>query len=103
MNTTTTLTWTSATDNMEGGIRYNVYASHTYPVDTDNPNNLVKTYLTDTCYTYEVTPYLPMVHYAVTAIDRCGNESVPAQIETKKELPFRGLEELKQEKKEFNF
>ena len=94
--TTTCLTWEAATDNMGGGMRYNVYASHTYPVDTDNPQNLVKSYLTDTCYTHKVTPYLPPLHYAITAIDRCGNESEPVQIETKKGLPFRALEELKQ-------
>lgn len=89
------LAWTQATDNMEGGMRYNVYASHSYPVDTDNPGNLMEAYLTDTCYVYQETSYLPVRHYAVTAIDRCGNESEPVQLRMK-ELPRpRTLEELK--------
>jgi hypothetical protein len=88
------LSWTSATDNMEGGLRYNVYASHTYPVDTENPSNLIATYLTDTCYNYKETPYQPILHYAVTAIDRCGNESIPVQLRTEEAPKPRTLEEL---------
>lgn len=91
---TTHLSWTPATDNMEGGVRYNVYASHNYPVDTDNPDNLIKTYLTDTCYTHQATPYQPLLHYAVTAIDRCGNESVPIQVQTPEPPRPRTLEEI---------
>ena len=100
---TTMLTWTSATDDMEGGMRYNVYASHTFPVNTDNPKHLINTYLTDTCYTHRETPYQPTLHYAVTAIDRCGNESTPIQIQMKEEVQFRTLEELKKEKSYYNY
>lgn len=90
------LTWASATDNMEGGMRYNIYASHNFPVDTDNPSNLISTYLTDTCYIHQETPFQPTLHYAVTAIDRCGNESTPVQLRTEEEAPKpRTLEELK--------
>lgn len=91
---TTRLTWTSATDNMAGGMRYNVYASYTYPVDINKPEHLIKTYLTDTCYTHRETPYQPVLHYAVTAIDRCGNESAPVQIQMKETPRPRTLEEL---------
>lgn len=91
----TQLVWTSATDNMDGGMRYNVYASSAYPVDTDNPANLVKAYLTDTCYTHQLTPYEPMRHYAITAIDRCGNESEPLQLRMTEAPRPRSLEELK--------
>lgn len=89
------LVWTPATDNMEGGIRYNVYASQTYPVDTDNPENLVRAYLTDTCYTLQPMPYQAVRHYAVTAIDRCGNESEPMQLRMPETPQPRTLEELK--------
>ena len=100
----TRLKWTSATDNMDGGMRYNVYASSAYPVDTDNPANLIKTYLTDTCHIHQLTPYEPVQHYAITAIDRCGNESEPLQLRMKEAPRPRSLEELKSlnlEPKEF--
>ena len=89
------LAWTSATDNMGGGVRYNVYASHDYPVDVNNPSNLIKTYLTDTCYTHQETPYQPTLHYAITSIDRCGNESEPTQLRMEEAPRPRSLEELK--------
>lgn len=92
---TVQLTWTSATDDTEGKMRYNLYASHTYPVDTDNPAHLVRAYLTDTCYTHQLAPYQPVQHYAVTAIDRCGNESEPLQLRIKEAPRPRSLKELK--------
>lgn len=93
--TTIRLAWTSATDNMGGGVRYNVYASHDYPVDVNNPSNLIKTYLTDTCYTHQETPYQLTLHYAITSIDRCGNESEPTQLRMEEAPRPRSLEELK--------
>lgn len=74
----------------EGGILYNVYASDTYPVDTDNPENIIAVRLT--------APHLTLPHaksiayYAVTASDRYGRESSPLQMErpirpTRKAMP----------------
>ena len=69
-----TLTWEPCE-----GVTYNVYSSDTYPVDVTNPANLRETYSRECCYT-ELTPSLVRPrHYAITAIDRYGNESDPVQ------------------------
>ena len=71
---TTTLTWESYE-----GVTYNVYSSDTYPVDVTNPANLCQIYSRENSYT-EFTPSLVFPrHYAITAIDRYGNESAPIQ------------------------
>lgn len=77
---TTTLTWHPSTDNLPGGVRYNVYASKQWPVDTSRSQNLVAILQTDTCFSYNAL-YVAVtgIHFAVTAIDRCGNESEPLQ------------------------
>ncbi|MBQ9362037.1 MAG: family 10 glycosylhydrolase [Bacteroidaceae bacterium] len=75
------LCWHPSTDNQQGGVRYNVYASSSFPVDTSRPENLVAMLLPSPCYTYNrVTTLLCGLHLAVTAIDRSGNESEPAQL-----------------------
>lgn len=75
---TTTLTWQGSK-----GVSYNIYSSYTYPVDITNPANLYRTYLRDTCYE-EPTPSLVYPrHYAITAIDRYGNESPALQWENR--------------------
>lgn len=89
------LSWTPGTDNLKGGMRYNVYASDTFPVNISNPANMAATYLTDTCYTLQLMPYQAVRHYAVTTIDRCGNESEPVQIRMPETPQPRTLEELK--------
>ena len=72
----TTLVWKGAE-----GVKYNVYSSNRYPVDVADPANLVKTYLGVASYE-EYTPSIVYPrHYAVTAIDRYGNESRPLQWE----------------------
>ncbi len=75
----TELTWQPSTDNLsEGGVRYNVYASTESPVDVSRAENLVCTNLPEPRF---VLNPLPGLHLAVTAIDRCGNESAPLQID----------------------
>ena len=69
-----TLTW-QATDS----LRYNVYSSTTFPVDTSDPANLVATCLTGGSYTERFPSLAQPRHYAVTAMDRFGGESTPAQ------------------------
>ena len=69
-----TLTWQGA-----DSLRYNVYSSTTFPVDTSNPANLVATYLLGSSYTEHFPSLVQPRHYAVTAIDRFGTESTPVQ------------------------
>ena len=70
------LTWQAATDNDTlNAPLYVVYASDTYPVDTSDPRNIIATRVEGTEYIYApLTPWEPRMHYAVTAIDRYGNE-----------------------------
>lgn len=60
---------------------YNIYMSTTSPVDITNPRNLVAARYTGTTFTHRPSQHY---HYAITAMDRYGNESAPLQrIETK--------------------
>ena len=68
-----TLSWQRSAD----GNVYNVYASNRYPVDTDNPANLVATRLTENRLLVDVRPGL---HYAVTVQNRYGLESEACQL-----------------------
>ena len=76
-----TFTW-------QGGdsLRYNIYSSTTYPVDITNPANLQHAYHTDTCYVVPFPSLVQSRHYAITAIDRYGNESLPVQWKDEKVL-----------------
>lgn len=81
----TTLTWQSMGDS----IRYNVYSSSTYPVDTDDATNLQRAYLREPCYTEPTASIARARHYAITAIDRYGNESAPLQWENTVIVPVK--------------
>lgn len=60
-------------------LLYNVYASSEYPVDIDNPQHLIAI---RTNGTHLTVPHRGQrLNYAVTAVDRYGNESVPATSE----------------------
>ena len=59
-------------------ILYNVYGSNVYPVDVRTPENLLATGIRDTEWELKGRA-LSMRYYAVTAIDRFGNESPAAQ------------------------
>ena len=71
------ISWGGAQDRSHSPyLLYNIYASLTPDVDTNDPHNLVVTRLTAT------TTALPhsagrTLYYAVTALDRYGNESMP--------------------------
>ena len=62
------------------GYRYVVYASKQLPVDTSNPANIVT--VTSQCeYAYNLLSSTLMgLHFAVTALDRYGNESEPTEL-----------------------
>lgn len=74
------LSWNRAHDNVNGtDVRYNIYASRSYPVDVTQARNLIRTALRDTVF--EFNPMfvgLYGYHFAVTATDRSGNESAAA-------------------------
>jgi len=72
------LSWYGATDRSHSPyLMYNVYCSDTYPVDIDDARNLIASRIKDTNIN------LPLStsdrYYAVTAIDRYGNESTPIE------------------------
>lgn len=63
-----------------GGCRYAIYASSTLPVDVYDARNLVCV-TSSNSYTFNLlTSTLYGYHLALTAIDRCGNESRPTPI-----------------------
>ena len=66
------LSWSASKDNDDLPVVYHLYASSTYPVDTDDANHLYATYLKDTEAIVKDNRY-----YAVTSADRYGNESTP--------------------------
>ena len=66
------LSWTPSKDNNDLPVVYHLYASNTYPVDTDDANHLYATYLKETEVIVKDNYY-----YAVTSADRYGNESTP--------------------------
>ena len=66
------LAWEASKDNHDLPVVYHLYASSTYPVDTNDAQNLHTTYLRGTETTVKKGYY-----YAVTSADRYGNESAP--------------------------
>lgn len=80
----TQLCWQPSVDNTKGTIvRYNIYASKTYPVDISLAQNLIATNL-DACH-FSINGLHSDAHgfnFAVTAIDRFGNESAATQLLT---------------------
>ena len=67
------LSWAQGKDNSDGDyLRYNIYASASSPVDITDARNFLATSITSN--TMSVVKGL---HYAVTAVDRYGNESAP--------------------------
>lgn len=77
-----TLKWQAATDNdTQNAPMYVVYGSDSYPVDTNNPANIVAQRVKATSYTYvAITPWSRKSYFAVSAIDRYGNESEAVQL-----------------------
>lgn len=83
------LNWQASTDNdTQNAPVYVVYASNRYPVDTEQAGNIIATGTKETTYRCADTKR----YYAVTAIDRYGNESTAAQLPPP----------LKQEKQKIN-
>lgn len=75
------LTWQASTDNdPHNEPAYVVYASDRYPVDVTDPRNIISSYIKGTEYIYApILPWMRCEYFAVTAVDRYGNESLPAE------------------------
>ncbi len=67
------LTW-----NHTAGLRYNIYASRHWPVDVSKAENLVATALPEPQFRYNRFEALGL-YFAVTSMDRFGNESTAVQ------------------------
>ena len=76
------ISWKASTDNMQkGGVYYRIYASNTYPVDTNMAENIIETRTDGTEYTFcPSSPWQEKMYWAITAVDRCGNESEAVQL-----------------------
>ena len=79
------LQWKSSTDNdPRNAPTYVVYGSPTYPVDTSRPENILAQRIQDTAFVYApILPWTACHYFAVTAMDRYGNESEPSRISDK--------------------
>ena len=78
------LSWSGATDRSDGPyLLYNVYASTEQPVDITKAENLVATRRPWQQLTIRRTSSQRPLYYAVTALDRYGNESLPIYSDTK--------------------
>lgn len=75
------LSWNESLDNdSRNKPKYIVYASSSFPVDTSNPRNIVATNVTVTEFVFSPTyVWNERKYFAVTAIDRYGNESDSVQ------------------------
>lgn len=72
------LSWKPSTDNLATPVFYRIYASNEYPVNIEAPQNLIEIRTDSTQYTYiPELPWNERIYWAVTATDRCGNESMP--------------------------
>lgn len=77
----TLLHWQASEDNdKQNKPTYVVYGSNTYPVDITNPENIIAQRIQATEYMYApILPWTAKKYFAVTAVDRCGNESEACQ------------------------
>ena len=72
------LSWSGAIDHSDSPyLLYNIYASTEEPVDITRPENLIVIRHAGQQISIRRTANKPMLHYAVTALDRYGNESTP--------------------------
>lgn len=73
------LAWKASADNSPYPVKYRVYASNTFPVDVNDIRCLVDGNVNGLRYAHAPAyPWRQKLHYAVTAVDRFGNESAPA-------------------------
>ena len=75
-----TMRWEPSSTQKAGGIYYRIYASNNYPVDTESGENIIKVCVNDSIYSYAAAlPWQKKRFWAITAVDRYGNESLPLE------------------------
>ena len=90
-STTQQLEWTEGKDHSDGPyLTYNVYASNDFPVDCSNARNILFAYKRGNSLTVPQGMY-----YAVTSVDRYGNESTPRQMFSTEEYEQKKAKEFK--------
>lgn len=79
----TTLTWEpSVDDDAQNDPFYILYGSDRYPVDTSDPQHIIAQRIGKNTYVHApIYPWDAKKYFAVTAVDRYGNESQAAQLE----------------------
>ena len=89
------LRWSGATDRSDGPyLLYNVYASTEEQVDITKAENLIATRYFKQQLSIRRHQQQRPLHYAITAIDRYGNESAPIYSDTKKPIVTAASSEL---------
>lgn len=79
------VTWGRGTDHSDGDyLTYNIYASDVYPVDVTRAENIVAIRMSGEIMQMSSANGL---YYAVTAVDRYGNESLATQEQTGVKVP----------------
>ena len=82
------LSWSGAIDQSDSPyLLYNIYASTEEPVDITQPENLLVIRHCGQQISIRRKSDKPMLHYAVTALDRYGNESAPIRSMDKTTAP----------------
>ena len=82
------LSWSGATDHSGGPyLMYNIYASTQMPVDVNRAENLVAMRVRGNSICFRRKKHESPLHYAVTAIDRYGNESISEDLSAKSQVP----------------
>ena len=90
------LSWDASTDNSSVPVYYRIYASNTYPIDITQASNLIEIRTDSTQYIFcPEVPWQERIYWAVTAVDRYGNESQPLEMNQ----PFITRYVTKQEKR----
>lgn len=90
------LSWNASTDNSSVPVYYRIYASNTYPIDITQASNLIEIRTDSTQYIFcPEVPWQERIYWAVTAVDRYGNESQPLEMNQ----PFTTSYVTKQEKR----
>jgi hypothetical protein len=75
------LSWQPAEcdDTQNGGVIYNIYGSESWPVDIAKAENLLAARVRGTQFDLSASRRGKKRYFAITASDRFGNESAPAQ------------------------
>lgn len=80
----THLKWDASASSQKETVYYVVYGSNEYPVDCSRPENILSQRVNDTEYVYApILPWKAVRFFAVSTIDRYGNESESIQLSPK--------------------